>query len=131
MDHIPILKLGDVLIVTIVTALSPRVAPDSRYEVTRERENVWRVVVHSGFMEPLNLDALLPALQRQGYDIDMSKVVYYVGHETIVRGKGEKRVLNEWVEKVFAALERNQAHLTDVLGLPSDRVVEIGRHIEL
>ena len=121
----------DVLIITIATALTPRVSFANRFEITKERDKVWRVLIHSGFMERLGLDDLLPALKRQGCDIDMSKVVYYVGHETIVRGQGDKRVLNEWVEKIFAAMERNQAHLTDVLGLPSDRVVEIGRHIEL
>ena len=121
----------DVLIVTIATALTPRVAPDKRFEVIEERANVWRVLIHSGFMEKLSLEDLLPALRAKGHDVDMAKVVYYVGHETIVRGEGVKRVLPRWVEKIFAAMERNQAHLTDVLGLPSDRVVEIGRHIEL
>ena len=121
----------DVLIVTIATALTPRVAAARRFEVIEERENVWRVLIHSGFMEKISLEDLLPALQAKGHDVDMSKVVYYVGHETIVRGQGDKRVLPRWVEKIFAAMERNQAHLTDVLGLPSERVVEIGRHIEL
>ena len=122
---------SDVLIVTIATTLTPRVPAANRFEIIKEREGVWRVLIHSGFMERLSVDDLLPALKAQGCDIDMSKVVYYVGHETIVRGKGDKRVLSRWTEKIFAAMERNQAHLTDVLGLPSDRVVEIGRHIEL
>ena len=122
---------SDVLIVTIATALTPRITAGRRFEVTEERDSVWRVLIHSGFMEKLSLDDLLPALQAKGCDIDMSKVVYYVGHETIVRGSGDTRVLPRWMEKIFAAMERNQAHLTDVLGLPSERVVEIGRHIEL
>ena len=122
---------ADVLIVTIATELVPRVALENRYQVTKERENVWRVVIHSGFMEHLSLAALPPALKAEGHDVDLSKVVYYVAHETIVQGHGDRRVLPRWVEKIFAAMERNQAHLTDVLDLPSDRVVEIGRHIEL
>jgi len=122
---------SDVLIVTIATALTPRVAPAQRFDIKKERARVWRVLIHSGFMERLSIDDLLPALKAEGCDIDMSKVVYYVGHETIVRGTGDGRVLSHWTEKIFAAMERNQAHLTDVLGLPSDRVVEIGRHIEL
>ena len=122
---------SDVLIVTIVTALTPRVSPMKRFEIKKERDQVWRVLIHSGFMERLSLDDFLPALKSRGCDIDMAKVVYYVGHETIVRAKKGKRVLSGWMEKVFSAMERNQAHLTDVLGLPSDSVVEIGRHIEL
>ena len=120
----------DVLIVTIVTALVPRVAARDRFSIKRERPKVWRVVIKSGFMEHLSLDEWLPALEDAGCTFDMDKVVYYVGHETIVRAT-EGRRLNGFTEHLFASMERNQAHLTDVLGLPNDRVVEIGRHIAL
>ncbi len=120
----------DVLIVTIVTTLIPRVAPHERFVTKEERHRVWRVVIKSGFMERLSLDDLLPALKDVGCAIDLDKVVYYVGHETIVRARTGRR-LNGFTEHLFAVMERNQAHLTDVLGLPNDRVVEIGRHIAL
>ena len=121
----------DVLIVTIVTALTPRVARENRFAIKQERPKVWRVLIHYGFMERLSLDDLLPALKAAGCDFTMKKVVYYVGHETIVRAQKGHRLMTAWTERLFAAMERNQAHLTDVLGLPSDQVVEIGRHIEL
>ena len=120
-----------VLIITIVTALTPRLSSKDRFEIRQVCPNVWRVLIHSGFMEKLSLDDLMPALEAQGCAVDASKVVYYVGHETIVRAERNERRLWGWTERVFAAMERNQAHLTDVLGLPSERVVEIGRHIEL
>ena len=121
----------DVLFVTITTALVPRVTGADRLKVEELRPNVWRATIRSGFMERLSLDELLPALRDAGCGVDLEKVVYYVGHETIVRGQPGKRLLWGVTERLFAFLERNQAHLTDVLGLPSDRVVEIGRHIEL
>ena len=121
----------DVLIVTVVTDLVPRVHDADRFEFVEEMHNVWRVIYHCGFMERPDLDGMLPALKAKGCDIDLDKRVYYVGHETIVRGKGEHRRMNAWAERVFEVMERNQAHLTDVLRLPPDRVVEIGRHIEL
>ncbi len=121
----------DVLIVTVSTALVPRVASSERLTIKQECPKVWRVLLRNGFMEPMRLDDLLPALTSAGCDIDMAKVVYYVGHETIVRGPPAHRLLGGFTEQLFASMERNQAHLTDVLGLPNDRVVEIGRHIEL
>jgi len=57
-------------------------------------------------------------------------VTYYVGHETITArtdGKG----LPRWQEALFAAMERNAAHVTDFFALPTDRVVEIGRQISI
>ncbi len=120
-----------VLIVTIATELVPRIPREKRFEVTEELSDVWRVFVRYGFMERIGLDDLLPALQSQGCDVDMDQVVYYVGHETILPGKSGARHMPAWAERMFAVMERNQAHLTDVLSLPNDRVVEIGRHIEL
>ena len=122
---------ANVLIVTIVTELVPRVAEADRFEIVDELPRVWRITYHCGFMERLRIDDMLPALKAQGCDIDLEQRVYYVGHETIVRGKGDRRRMNAWAERVFEVLERNQAHLTDVLGLPTEKVVEIGRHIEL
>ncbi len=121
----------DVLVVTVITDLVPRVADADRFDIVEELPRVWRISYHCGFMERASLDEMLPALKAKGCDIDVEQRVYYVGHETIVRGKGDRRRMNVWAERVFAMMERNQAHLTDVLGLPTERVVEIGRHIEL
>lgn len=121
----------NVLIINVVTALVPRVAADLRFTVKQERPKVWRIVVHNGFMERLSLDELLPVLRDTGCAFDSTKVVYYVGHETIVRAREGRRLLGTLTERIFATMERNQAHLIDVLGLPSDQVIDIGRHIEL
>ncbi|HEV2703223.1 MAG TPA: hypothetical protein VGV09_16470 [Steroidobacteraceae bacterium] len=52
------------------------------------------------------------------------------GHETIVRredGKG----LALWEGSFYAAMVRNSARVGDVLRLPRDGVVEIGRQIAI
>ena len=121
----------NVLIVTVVTDLVPRVRDADRFEFAEEMQDVWRITYHCGFMERPDLDGMLPALAAEGCSVNLDTRVYYVGHETIVRGKGDRRRMNAWAERVFEVMERNQAHLTDVLRLPPDRVVEIGRHIEL
>jgi KUP system potassium uptake protein len=53
-----------------------------------------------------------------------------VGHETITPQDGRK-ALPRWVEAMFAAMQRNSAHLTDYFRLPPDAVVEIGRQISI
>ena len=121
----------NVLIVTLINELVPRVPSADRFEVKQECSGVWRVLYHAGFMERVSLDDALPTLKAQGCDFDLDHVVFYVGHETIKRAEPGKRRLGRATESIFALLERNQAHLTDVLGLPSEQVVEIGRQIEL
>jgi hypothetical protein len=82
-------------------------------------------------MERLELDDILPALKKVGCDIDTESLVYYVGRESIVRAAPVKRLPWGPTKRLFASMERNQAHLINVLGLPSDRVIELGRRIEL
>ena len=65
-----------------------------------------------------------------GCGIDLSDVIYYVGHETVVAsdsGKGVPR----WLEALFAARQRNSVHVSDNFKLPQDSVVEIGREIAI
>ena len=121
----------DVVILTRTTSLVPRVTGAERFQVTNEGPKVWRVHVRSGFMERLNLDDVLPVLRRAGCSSRIDQAIYYVGAETIVRAVGERRKLGGIALPIFGFLERNQAHLTDVLGLPTDRVVELGRFIDL
>ncbi len=122
---------ADVIMLTVATDLVPRVAAGKRFEVKQERSRVWRVVAHSGFMERLDIDDILPTLKESGCNVDIDRLVYYVGHETIVRADRGRRLLGAGTERIFAWMERNQAHLTDVLRLPVERTVEIGRHVEL
>jgi KUP system potassium uptake protein len=116
-----------VVILTRISVLSPRVSDDRRFDVAEEAPNAWRVTVRMGFMERLDLEALLPALRTAGCGAT-DQAIFYVGNDTIVRPTNGWRSLST---RVFAFLEHNQAHLTDVLGLPGDRVVELGRYIEL
>ena len=124
-------QYADVVIMTVATSLVPRIGPGKRFDIAEERPKVWRIVIHSGFMERFDFEGILPALEGSGCEFDLEKVVYYVAHETIVRAQRNKRLLAPWKERIFSLIERNQAHLVDVLALPSDRVVEIGRRVEI
>jgi KUP system potassium uptake protein len=68
--------------------------------------------------------------REKGCLLNFDDVTYYVGHETIVRredGKG----LAIWEEALFAAMERNAVHDSDYFKLPSEDVVELGKHIAI
>ena len=70
------------------------------------------------------------AIQAKEPRIDLTDLVYYVGTETIVP-RTDRKGLPRWQEAIFAALDRNAAHVTDFFQLPPDQVVEIGRQIAI
>ena len=77
-----------------------------------------------------DIPRLIADLAHKGCTADLADLTYYVGHETVTRlqdGKG----LPRWQEALFAAMERNAAHVTDFFNLPTDQVVEIGRQISI
>jgi KUP system potassium uptake protein len=92
--------------------------------------NFWRSEAVFGFMERPDIPALLATAKSHGCGIDLSDVTYYIGHISVMRrddGKG----LPWWQEAFYAAMERNSCHLADVLRLPPDLTVEIGRRVAI
>ncbi|MGH6823135.1 MAG: potassium transporter Kup [Methylocella sp.] len=114
----------------VVTESIPWVKDSEHLALLEVAPNFWRATARHGFMERPDIPKLLRQAREQGCALAFDDVTYYVGHETIVRredGKG----LAKWEEALFAAMERNAVHVTDFFRLPSEDVVELGRHVAI
>src|SRR5262249_7698956 len=118
------------LVLRILTDPVPRRNSAERFVIAKEGANFWRVTARYGFMERPNIPHLLAAAHREGCQIKLDDVTYYVGHESIVPQQRGKH-LPRWQEALFAAMVRNASHVTDYFRLPTDRVVEIGRQVSI
>ena len=87
--------------------------------------NFWRAQAHYGFMERPDVPRLLASLRAPCGLGDLSDVTYFLAHETVLP-REDGRGLPRWQEALFAAMQRNSTHMTDLLKLPRDRVVELG-----
>ena len=119
-----------VLILKLIVTLSPRTKPSERVQVTRVVDKFWRIEARYGFMERPNVLAILGDCRTKGIEINRDEVIFYIGHETIVPREG-RRGIPRWQEAIFAAMARNSVRITDVLKLPHDQVVEIGREVAI
>jgi KUP system potassium uptake protein len=120
----------NVLALTLTTVSTPRVAEKDRITLTREANHFWRAEAKFGFMERPDVVWALSECSKRGADINLDDVTYYIGHETIVPredGKG----LPGWMVGMFVAMGRNASRISDVLKLPHDHVVEIGREVAI
>jgi KUP system potassium uptake protein len=57
-------------------------------------------------------------------------VSYFLSREKLVphaRGRRRKR----WRDRLFAAMARNAASVTDFFNIPANRVVELGTRVEI
>ncbi len=120
----------ELMVLTVNTASVPKVEASKHLSVQELAPNFWRADAVFGFMEHPDIPALLDTAKEHGCKIDLSDVTYYVGHGSIMHrddGKGIPR----WQEALYAGMERNSSHVGDVLRLPQEQTVEIGRQIAI
>jgi KUP system potassium uptake protein len=117
-----------VVLLMIEIASVPWTKKDERSSIAEPAPRFWRVVVRFGFMERPRLANVLAELKERGCSIDLNDVTYYVGHETVTSDV-EPRSLPRWQEALFAYMQRNSAHIQDILLLPSEQTIEIGRQV--
>jgi KUP system potassium uptake protein len=119
-----------VLILKLMVTLSPRTKPSERTEVARVADKFWRIEARYGFMERPNVLAILDDCRTRGVEMNRDDVTFYIGHEAIIP-REDRGGIPRWQEAIFAAIARNSVRITDVLKLPADRVVEIGREVAI
>ncbi|MGC2080980.1 MAG: KUP/HAK/KT family potassium transporter [Xanthobacteraceae bacterium] len=119
-----------VLILKLVVTSSPRTKPSERVQVARVADKFWRIEASYGFMERPNVLAILNDCRTKGVEINRDNVTFYIGHETIIPREG-RRGIPRWQEAIFAGMARNSVRISDVLKLPHDQVVEIGREVAI
>ena len=117
-------------VLTVLTEAVPWIDDATRLNVEEIAPRFWRARARYGFMERPDIPALLQTAHAGGCGVDLSDVTYYVGHETVVPSDGDKG-LPRWLEALFAAMQRNSAHVSDYFKLPRDAVVEIGREVAI
>ncbi len=118
------------VVLTVDTALVPWTDEADRLSIKRVAPNFWRGVAKHGFMEHADIPALLETADHQGCTIDLSDVTFYVGHASITRAEAGDR-LPWWLEGPYAFMERNSRHGAELLRLPPERTVEIGREVAI
>jgi KUP system potassium uptake protein len=121
-EYVIILKLG-------VTS-SPRTKSSERLQIESIADKLWRIEARHGSMERPNVLAVLDDCRTKGVEMKRDDVTFYVGHETIIPREGH-RGIPRWQEAIFAAMARNSVRITDVLKLPHNQVVEIGREVAI
>jgi KUP system potassium uptake protein len=121
-----------VVLVTVLIAELPRIAPEDRAEVIEVIPGITRVILHYGFMQyPTIYQGLVLACQQGKLPgIDLADITYYIGRETIIPSE-DIAGMWLWRENLFAFLQRNAERSAAFFGLPTKQVVEFGTEIEI
>jgi len=107
----------------------PHVPEAQRVAVKNLRLGFVAVAATYGYQDEPDVVAALRQAQRQGLDLDLDRISYYVDHVTILP-TGRARMAG-WRKRLFAVLHQNSTPVARSYGIPPDRVFEVGAYVEL
>jgi KUP system potassium uptake protein len=109
----------------------PRVHARDRLKIEPVGNGVTRVIASYGFMQTPDCHVALRWLPRlANLDVDPGEAVYYLWNEAVYPAP-EGSVMPRIGVAIFAFLRRNAARASDYFGLPQERVIEVGIHLEI
>ena len=122
----------NVLLVAVISTETPRVSDEDRVVVTPIANGITRVELHFGFMEQPDVPAGLEVAMARGQiaKCDLSRVIYYTGHETIIPS-GRRSGLARWREELFAFMHHNAQRSGAYFKIPGAQIMEIGIEFEI
>jgi KUP system potassium uptake protein len=109
---------------------APRVAHATRCDVTDLGDGIWHIKMRFGFMEIPDLSARLKELGDLDPKTNLDHAIFFGSRDLVVRRTGSK-VLSHGRLQLFSFLYRNAVRMVDRFYLPTRRVVEIARLIEI
>ncbi len=118
-----------VVILNVLTEGLPYVAEEDRMELEELGQGLYRMVIHYGFMENPDIPKVLDGVKMEGLEFNPMETTFFLGRETLIATK--KPGLALWRRKLFIWMSHNARGATYFFGLPANRVVELGTHIEL
>ena len=116
-----------IILVSIRTAPTPRVADKDRVTVEAVRSDIQIVTLSFGFMETPNVIRGLTLARERGLQFDIMKTSFFLSRRALV--PTEKSGMPRWQDLLFIFLARNSSSATEFFHIPTSRVVELGAQV--
>jgi KUP system potassium uptake protein len=119
-----------VLILTVLVEEVPYADPGNLLEVHDAGHGFYRVVLHYGFMEDVDIPRDLAALDCIGGPFDMMTASFFLGRQKLV-ASAEKPGMALWRERLFAWMSKSSESAMEFFKIPTNRVVELGSQVQI
>jgi KUP system potassium uptake protein len=126
LKHNKVLHENDVIL-TIITADTPRVPEEDRVRITPLSKHFSRVALKFGYMEQPNVPKALAVARRHGWHFDIMSTSFFLSRRALK--PSAKSGMPAWQDHLFIALARSASDATDFFQIPTGRVVEVGTQV--
>ncbi|MCH4152040.1 MAG: potassium transporter Kup [Sphingobium sp.] len=118
-----------VVILTVFTEGMPHVPVEDRRKVESLGHGFYRIGLHYGFMDEVDIPAELAQEERAGGAFKPMDTSYFLARQTLIASNRPGMAI--WREKLFAWMVRNAQSAMEFFKLPTNRVIELGSQVEI
>ncbi len=115
------------VILTIVTADTPRVPEEERVVMTPVSPHFSTVTLNFGFMEQPNVPKALAIARKQGWTFDIMSTSFFLSRRALK--PSPQSGMPMWQDRLFIGLAKSASDATDFFQIPTGRVVEVGTQV--
>jgi len=119
-----------VLILNVNVEEVPHVSHEKRVEVHEAGGGFYRVILHYGFMEEVDIPRDLAAIKTCGEPFNMMSTSFFLGRQKLIASK-KVPGMALWREKLFAWMLKSSESAMEFFKLPINRVVELGSQLQI
>ena len=117
------------VILTINTADTPRVADETRVQMTQLSPLFSRVELRFGFMETPNVPNALAIARKKGWQFDIMSTSFFLSRRALKPAAHSG--MPRWQDRLFIGLAKSASDATDFFHIPTGRVVEVGTQVTI
>lgn len=119
-----------VLILTVAVEDVPYLQADQRSEVHDAGAGFYRVILHYGFMEEVDVPRELAGLDTLGAPFNLMTTSFFLSRQKLIASKGHPGMAL-WRERLFAGMMKSSESAMEFFKLPTNRVVELGSQMQI
>jgi KUP system potassium uptake protein len=119
-----------VLILNVKVEDVPHVPAEKRVEIHDAGEGFYRVILHYGFMQEVDIPRDLSSIKTCGEPFNMMATSFFLGRQKLIAAK-KGREMALWREKLFAWMLKSSESAMEFFKLPTNRVVELGSQLQI
>jgi KUP system potassium uptake protein len=119
-----------VIILNVKVEEVPHVPQEKRVEVHEAGHGFYRMILHYGFMEEVDIPGDLVNSKALGEPFNMMSTSFFLGRQKLIPSK-KVPGMALWREKLFSWMLKSSESAMEFFKLPTNRVVELGSQVQI
>src|SRR6185437_7582843 len=119
-----------VLVLNVKVEEVPHVSGEKRLEVHDAGQGFYRVILHYGYMEEVDIPRDLAEIDTCGAPFNMMSTSFFLGRQKLIASK-KRPGMALWREKLFSWMLKSSESAMEFFKLPTNRVVELGSQLQI